>query len=176
MQVSHVISLARASNRALAGLLTLVYSLNEGRQRRPGFQGYRPSQAFIENENINSTSDNHPVWRNSMKLPRAFNGVIPMGSCGNGRNELWVRDSWGNADFTGACKAHDQCYETCGSSKSACDGDFKSEMRAACKRAYSSPWHVVQKNTCLGIANGYHSAVHRLGGDSYRDAQRESNC
>ena len=103
-------------------------------------------------------------------------GIIPAGACGNGRNERWVRDSWGNADFTGACRNHDRCYETCRSSKDDCDAEFKSEMREACRRSYSSPWHAVQREACLQTANGYHSAVHRMGGDSYRAAQRESGC
>jgi hypothetical protein len=29
---------------------------------------------------------------------------------------------------------------------------------------------------CLEMANTYHSAVDRMGGDAYRAAQRASNC
>ena len=102
--------------------------------------------------------------------------VSPQGTCGSGWSEPWVRDSWGNADFTGACRQHDACYDTCGQAKDDCDNRFRSAMHDACEEAYSSRWHIVQRSACKEIANTYHSAVHRMGGDAYRNAQREKNC
>src|SRR3954471_6797820 len=32
-------------------------------------------------------------------------------------DEPWVRDSYGKADFTESCLAHDACYGTCGATK-----------------------------------------------------------
>jgi hypothetical protein len=133
-----------------------------------------------------------PTRHNAMKFPkqavsvcrcnqlnanqRMLDFVLPSGNCGSGWSEPWIRDSYGNADFTGACRNHDNCYDTCGKSKEHCDDVFKSEMRDACDRAYSSVWHTVQRGACKEIANTYHSAVNRMGGDAYRAAQREHGC
>lgn len=97
-----------------------------------------------------------------------------LGDCGSSwAQRLGIRDSWGNASFAPACRAHDKCYETCMKDKRDCDNAFKSTMRQACKDAY--PWwgHAHLKEACLKIADGYHSAVHRNGGDAYRAAQKE---
>jgi hypothetical protein len=102
--------------------------------------------------------------------------VVPSGVCGRGWNERWVRDSWGNADFSDCCRRHDQCYDTCGQEKDQCDRDFHGELRDVCRSAYPSRFHVVQRNACLSAADAYYSAVHRLGGDAYREAQAAAGC
>lgn len=102
--------------------------------------------------------------------------VLPSGACGTGWNEPWVRDSWGNADFTSSCQAHDRCYDSCGRTKDDCDHAFLSDLHSACNSAYSSVWHAVQRRACKEMANTYHSAVHRNGGDAYRAAQQASGC
>uniref|UniRef100_UPI0040576964 hypothetical protein n=1 Tax=Candidatus Electronema sp. TaxID=2698783 RepID=UPI0040576964 len=102
--------------------------------------------------------------------------ILPSGTCGSGRFENWIRDSYGGANFTEACRNHDKCYDTCGKNKEHCDDVFKSEMHDACNRTYSSRWHVVQRRLCKETANTYHSAVNRMGGDAYRAAQRKNGC
>ena len=102
--------------------------------------------------------------------------ILPSGTCGSGWNEPWIRDRYGNANFTHACGNHDRCYDTCGKNKEHCDDVFKSEMHDVCNRAYSSRWHVVQRRLCKETANTYHSAVNRMGGDAYRAAQRANGC
>ena len=86
-----------------------------------------------------------------------------------------MRDSYGGANFGDDCARHDECYDTLGKTKEECDNAFKSGMRDSCKRAYNSVFHAVQKKGCLEIANTYHSAVNRLGGDAYRDAQKKAS-
>ena len=102
--------------------------------------------------------------------------VVPSGACGTGWNERWVPDRFGAADFTSACRAHDACYETCGSSKSGCDARFRGDLQSACRRAYSSWWHAPQRGRCSVAAEGYALAVRRMGGDAYRAAQRAARC
>jgi len=102
--------------------------------------------------------------------------LLPAGACGTGWHEPLVPDRWGRADFTGACRNHDQCYDTCGRSKDDCDSAFHGDLRSACRDAYSSWLQRPLRRTCLELANTYHSAVHRMGGDAYRDAQRNSGC
>ena len=98
------------------------------------------------------------------------------GACGTGWHESLVPDRWNRADFTVACRNHDQCYGTCGRSKDDCDRAFHGDLRSACRDAYSSWLQRPLRRTCLELANAYHSAVHRMGGDAYRDAQRDSGC
>jgi secretory phospholipase A2 len=98
-------------------------------------------------------------------------GIVPQGTCGTSWNEPWVRDSYGNADFTSACRNHDDCYDACGASKDGCDSRFHSELQSVCDNAYRSRWHAVQHRGCKELANTYYSSVRRMGGDAYRDAQ-----
>jgi hypothetical protein len=103
-------------------------------------------------------------------------GVVPSGACGTSWHEPFVRDRWGDADFTDACRAHDRCYETCGRNKDDCDHAFHVDLRAECRNAYGGGLEAPLRRICLELANTYHSAVHRNGGDAYRAAQRASGC
>jgi hypothetical protein len=114
------------------------------------------------------------VYGTSGRIPGKI--IAPSGACGTSWHERYVRDRWGRADFTGACRQHDRCYETCGRSREACDRAFHGDLRAACRRGYSSWLQRPLLRTCLELANTYHSAVHRNGGDAYRAAQRASGC
>lgn len=123
-----------------------------------------------------------------MKLPKfsvapfrsaiAGNIVVePSGHCGTSWHEPLVRDTWFDANFSNACKSHDQCYDTCGKSKSSCDSQFERNMEAACRDAYPGGGvDYIRRNTCIGIANTYAVGVEQFGGDAYRDAQRASRC
>ena len=103
--------------------------------------------------------------------------VQPSGYCGTGWHEPLVRDSWFKANFSDACKKHDRCYDTCGSSKASCDSQFERDMESACRDAYPGGGiDYVRRNSCIGIANTYAVAVERFGGDAYRAAQRNSGC
>ena len=127
-----------------------------------------------------------------MKLPRltapgrgivcrpGYDSVLsltPSGHCGTSWHEPLVRDRWGDADFSDACKNHDECYETCGASKSSCDSQFERDMEAACRDAYpGGGLDYVRRDSCIGIANAYAVAVERMGGDAYRAAQSNRGC
>ena len=127
-----------------------------------------------------------------MKLPRfsvparhivPCDGLLPAsslttsGHCGTSWHEPFVRDRWGDADFSGSCKKHDQCYETCGSSRSSCDSQFERDMETACRDAYPGGGiDYARRSSCIGVANTYSVAVERMGGDAYRAAQRNSGC
>ena len=101
--------------------------------------------------------------------------IAQLGNCGSSKfQRMAIRDSWGNADFSDDCLRHDKCYETIGFSKKYCDDQFTSGLRSSCKDSYASPWHLIQEKACLEIANTYHSAVNRMGGDAYREAQKEA--
>lgn len=120
-----------------------------------------------------------PVLRSGVDLVTgrpSLRSIVPSGACGTSWHERWVRDRWGRADFTGACRNHDRCYETCGRSKDDCDHAFHGDLRAACRRGYRSYLQRPLLRTCLELANTYHSAVHRMGGNAYRSAQRNSGC
>ena len=47
---------AKHVSALLCALLALAYSLNEGRQRRPGFAGFLPVRPFIQNAGINNSA------------------------------------------------------------------------------------------------------------------------
>lgn len=116
------------------------------------------------------------VIRNDGLRQRQVQSMRPSGVCGSGWNEPWIRDSYGGADFTAACRNHDACYDACGRSKDDCDSTFLRELHSECNSTYSSPWHAVQLRLCKETANTYHSAVHRMGGDAYRAAQSANGC
>ena len=100
-----------------------------------------------------------------------FYGQFSYAVCGSGSTEGLVPDKPG-FDFTRACKNHDACYGTCGTKQSACDRNFRRDMRKICKDRFDK--YDPRERACLEMANTYHSAVHRMGGDAHRKAQ--SKC
>lgn len=93
------------------------------------------------------------------------------GEAGSWKRRL-VPDQFGKARFSPACNNHDRCYEKCGKKKDNCDQDFHSDLDDACKKAYPS----YLRGPCYTASDTYHSAVHRMGGDAYRAAQKKSRC
>lgn len=63
-----------------------------------------------------------------------------MNGCGPEGNFDVVADSYKEADFTGACNAHDVCYSA-GSTTArlACDDKLRADLHAACDQAYNPP-------------------------------------
>lgn len=102
--------------------------------------------------------------------------LVPLGTCGTGWNEPWVRDTWGHADFTESCRQHDRCYDTCGMGKDDCDNHLLASLVSECESVYPGAWHAAELGACKAIANTYHLAVRRLGGDAYRQSQAAGGC
>ncbi|MCB0422281.1 MAG: hypothetical protein KDD61_14885 [Bdellovibrionales bacterium] len=92
--------------------------------------------------------------------------------CGSGWNTRVVPDRWGAAKFSAACDVHDHCYETCGTNRKTCDQELRKLLKKACRRAYTSPWHKVHKNSCLKVADIYYNSVRKNGSDPFKDAQK----
>jgi hypothetical protein len=98
-----------------------------------------------------------------------------LGVCGSANwQRFLIRDSWGNASFRDACANHDACYATYGEDKRDCDARFYWDMYDACSNAYPSAFHTLQREACYEIAYDYWYAVHKMGGDAYREAQTEA--
>lgn len=117
-----------------------------------------------------------PVSRRSLtESPRLEQGLV-LSACGSGWTERLVPNRWGNANFTPACRNHDDCYDTCGKSQAACDSQFASDLQRICRRAYNSPWHVLQRRACQGVAVTYAAAVMAAGAPFYIAAQRAQRC
>jgi hypothetical protein len=87
-------------------------------------------------------------------------------NCGSGATSGLVPDKPGGYDFNDACKNHDKCYCTSGSSKDDCDAQFLEDMQAACE---SSPLNSVG---CNDLAQIYYGAVHNYGQDAFDKAQK----
>jgi uncharacterized protein RhaS with RHS repeats len=77
--------------------------------------------------------------------------------------------------FVSACDWHDNCYDTCGADKQACDRGLKDRMKAACSKLSWLPGLYVD---CLLQAETYYLAVVNLGDEPYRSAQKAAckNC
>lgn len=103
-----------------------------------------------------------------------FSLYADMGSCGSSKYQrLAIRDSFGGAKFGPACDQHDACYDQCGADKEACDREFGSNLRGRCNSTFRSHLARPARELCRRTAGGYESAVHRLGGDAFREAQEK---
>lgn len=99
--------------------------------------------------------------------------VVPNG-CGSDTsffNSNRIPQSFGAADFSGPCDAHDVCYGTFGAKKSQCDFNFLHDLQQECFNGSRSVIHIPP---CLGVAKLYFSAVYFGGGPAYRQGQLES--
>jgi RHS repeat-associated protein len=77
--------------------------------------------------------------------------------------------------FVPACDWHDNCYDTCGADKQACDRGLKDRMQQACNKLSWIPglyWD------CMIQAETYYLFVVSLGDEPYRAAQKAAckNC
>ncbi len=104
------------------------------------------------------------------------NYIDPTGlACGpgNGLLEWMIPDVPYGFNFDPACLWHDNCYTTCGQSKSNCDQGFYQRMLAECDRR--GCWNP-RRYQCNVIAWEYYKAVNWFGGSAYRNAQLNSGC
>lgn len=77
--------------------------------------------------------------------------------------------------FVPACDWHDNCYDTCGADKSACDRGLKDRMKSACSKLSWLPGLYFE---CLLQSEVYYQAVDKFGSEPYRSAQAAAckNC
>jgi group XII secretory phospholipase A2 precursor (PLA2G12) len=85
-------------------------------------------------------------------------------------------DFRGLVSFSDACKKHDQCYGKCGANKAKCDNDLRNDMRAACKKLYSSGGLHFVLGDCYDRADIYYKAVNSLGQSAFDAAQKKCTC
>lgn len=103
--------------------------------------------------------------------------VPSVNGCGPEGSTVKFPQGVGAADSTAACNAHDVCYETCNSDKSACDAGLASAARAACLVAFPRPTGAEQdegwdrRAICFSRARTYGSAVSTFGKAAYDSAQ-----
>ena len=61
-------------------------------------------------------------------------------TCGSNDFSSIVPDGWYCVSFANACRNHDRCYITLGSSREACDKNFRDDLRSACWKYIMRPW------------------------------------
>jgi hypothetical protein len=83
-----------------------------------------------------------------------------------------VPSTFGNVDITPACNSHDACYDTCKSSRHACDASFLADMKKRCSQG-NTPGSTALTN-CLGAADLYYRVVSSAGGSAYDQAQQNA--
>lgn len=76
-----------------------------------------------------------------------------------------------NASFTPACNAHDNCYSTCRSDRSACDLGFLAAMLATCESGCSG---FLAREFCRENAFRYYAAVNSLGYLPWHGGQQDA--
>ncbi|WP_420313859.1 hypothetical protein [Bryobacter aggregatus] len=94
---------------------------------------------------------------------------------GCGGQDSWsasfIPNSFGPANFTACCDAHDICYGTCNSNKANCDNAFGDCFAGPCS---VFPAGSPLRDQCMQIAALYYSAVVLFGGGPYETSQREA--
>lgn len=94
--------------------------------------------------------------------------------CGSPNSPLgshFVPDRIFGANFTPACSAHDDCYDTVGSLKEDCDAQFKRDLIAAVKETGPLPRIPARLS-----AEIYHLAVKMGGKNAYEEAQKAAKA
>lgn len=82
----------------------------------------------------------------------------------------FVPDSFGSADFTGACQAHDFCYSgALKLSRFQCDVAFLAALQLACRTAYGTQPALLL--TCNTVATIYFIGVRLFGAPFYHGTE-----
>ncbi|CAL8359383.1 unnamed protein product [Boreogadus saida] len=76
--------------------------------------------------------------------------------------------------MTQCCDKLDQCYDTCGSSKSRCDSKFRWCLHSLCTDLKTSLGFVSQVKACESGADALYNTVSTLGCRPYMNSQREA--
>jgi RHS repeat-associated protein len=122
--------------------------------------------------NLYSIPDNDPIrfhdWTGMVDLCGSENAAVPG----------WlVPDDVGIAGLSDACRKHDDCYATCGSSKSTCDINLFKDVLGGCRWGFGAayPYFLLPlAGNCTVVATAYYAGVHYGGGDAFNSAQ--SSC
>lgn len=93
--------------------------------------------------------------------------------CGHGAWERTIPDTLPFVeDFGPACRFHDRCYGTWGTSRRNCDDKFLHMMRDECTDFDWNPFHDALFAHCLGVAELYYKVVRGSAGrNAFRDSQ-----
>ena len=72
-----------------------------------------------------------------------------------------------NRSRTGPCDKHDECYQTCGSSKAKCDLQMYYDMMKICTKS-------IDAARCIHFANLYYDGLKKFGGRAFNERQHDS--
>ncbi|QTR48962.1 hypothetical protein [Candidatus Thiothrix anitrata] len=83
----------------------------------------------------------------------------------------------GCAHFYKACKIHDKCYDTLGSTKEFCDKEIHQNLKAECGRAYNTIVARPAKIACEEVAINYYRVLRDsdTAQTAYENAQRNNS-
>ena len=101
----------------------------------------------------------------------------PFGSpCGpNGKNlDTWIPEGYGDADFSGPCKRHDDCYTCSGIDQPVCDRTFCLELQIKCAKSVAGT--VAGLGQCYVVALLYCRAVTLGGKTYYKNKKIKEDC
>jgi hypothetical protein len=97
-------------------------------------------------------------------------GTPSSNGCGASGSSYTPPQGFFSVSFVSSCDTHDICYGTCGSSKSGCDSQFRSDLRAACDAVYNR-FNIPARAACYAVAHTYYLGVHHGGGAPFEAAQ-----
>jgi RHS repeat-associated protein len=126
--------------------------------------------AYVGNDPINwvDPDGRFPIWLPHL-IRHLFRPDPPDWCGGEGVSARLVPDRIGGVDISEACKTHDFCYDTCGSSKQTCDWDLGYNIGAACDRQGAA-----DMEACYRAAETFTTGVTLFAGGNYRSAQNNA--
>ena len=95
-----------------------------------------------------------------------FGGAVPYAACAVGTLVGYKAVYFGEA-----CKQHDTCYSQNGSTKSTCDDNFHSLLKATCDETLTGALRNVGRKNCHKTASGYYTMVDIFGCNAFKSAQ-----
>lgn len=117
-------------------------------------------------ESLPDAASNRSIQKAKLRVTSAAQQASesPTDSCN------FVPDTFGEAEFTDACDAHDDCYNyPMGRSRLVCDLAFLVNLTSACAQAYK-PSELSLRLTCFTVAGIYFVGVRLFGAPSYGGA------
>jgi hypothetical protein len=143
----------------------LVHVIQQGKETD---NKYANARNIMTNTELIQRECANGVWQYEYDACSVPSLVVFLIGASDKDNPAGGEDShFSNNSRTGPCDKHDECYQTCGSSRERCDNQMYYDMMNICSKS-------VDAVRCIHFGELYYDGLRKYGGSAFRERQHES--